>query len=75
MGKRDISVNLKELQSIKRKETLSKIQKAINEIQEDNDVVTKKKLLEITGLSSATFSKPHVLALLKKIRYANLKRL
>lgn len=66
MGKRNISANLKELQNTKRQETLEKIQNAINEIQEDDDIVTKKKLLELTSLSSATFSKPHVLELLKR---------
>ncbi|MFJ7185582.1 hypothetical protein [Lysinibacillus xylanilyticus] len=66
MGRRDISTNLKKLQDAKRQETLEKIQHAIDEILEDDDIVTKKKLLELTGLSSATFSKPHVLDLLKK---------
>ena len=73
MGKRDIPVNLKELQNAKRQKTLSKIQEAIDEIQEDNDIVNKKKLLELTGLSSATFSKPHVLQLLKQNKVCQYK--
>ena len=50
----------------KKQQTLSLIQDAINELQEDGQVVTKKALMEITGLSSGTFSKEHVKELLKE---------
>lgn len=75
MGRRDISANLKKLQDAKRQETLEKIQNAIDEIHEDDDIVTKKKLLEITGLSSATFSKSHVLELLKKNEVCQFRKI
>lgn len=65
-SKKSIPDNLKKVQDEKRKETLKIITDAIDEIQFDNGVVTKKRLMEITELSNATFSKPHVKELLKE---------
>lgn len=65
MGRRDIPVNLKELQKAKRIATINKIQEAIDDIKHDGGVVTKKRLIDLTNLSSATFSKSHVLEVLK----------
>ena len=50
----------------KRQRTLSLIQDAIDDIQEDHRIVTKKELMEITGLSSGTFSQPYVKDLLEQ---------
>ena len=46
--------------------SLTKIQDAINVIKADNRIVTKKELIELTGLSSGTFSRPYVKELLQK---------
>lgn len=46
--------------------SLTKIQDAINLIKADNRIVTKKELIELTGLSSGTFSRPYVKELLQK---------
>ena len=48
----------------KKKATLKKIQDAIDFMQADNRIVTKKELIELTGLSSGTFSHPYVKELL-----------
>ncbi len=66
MARRDIPDALKKQQELKRQETLNKIKDAIEEIQFEDGIVTKKKLIELTGLSNSTFSKPHVKKLLKE---------
>lgn len=48
-----------------RRITIEKIQDAIDTVIEEGGIVTKKKLIEITGLSNATFSKAHVKELLE----------
>lgn len=73
MSKRDIPSKLKEKQLAKRNETLEKIQSCIYEIKEFNGVVTKKKLIEMTGYSASTFSKEHVKELLKKNKVCQFK--
>lgn len=50
----------------KRAATLSKIQVAIDEMKDDHRIVTKKDLMDMTGLSSGTFSQDHVKDLLKR---------
>jgi len=67
---------LKKIYNEKIKNTLKKIQDAIDYIQEDNRIVTKKELIDITGLSSGTFSRPYVKELLEKnqvCQYRNIK--
>ena len=73
MSKRDIPAKLNEMQLAKRNETLEKIQSCIDEIKEFNGVVTKKKLIEMTGYSASTFSKEHVKELLKKNKVCQFK--
>ena len=73
MGKRDIPAGLKELQMAKRVETANKVQEAIDDIQNDGGVVTKKRLIELTGLSNSTFSKDHVLKVLKVNKVCQFK--
>lgn len=65
MSQKNIPLKLKEKQEQAKLKTLNIIQDAINDIKEDGGIVTKKRLIELTGLSSATFSKPHVKELLK----------
>lgn len=57
----------------RRAQTAAKIQDAIDYIQEDGRVVTKKELQEITGLSSGSFSQPYILEILKKNRVCQFK--
>ncbi|WP_210470334.1 DUF6262 family protein [Sporosarcina sp. 6E9] len=73
MKKRDIPAGLKELQMAKRAETANKVQEAIDDIQNDGGVVTKKRLIELTGLSNSTFSKDHVLKVLKVNKVCQFK--
>lgn len=60
MVKREIPNTLKEKQEKNRLETINKVQEAIDDIKQDGGIVTRKLLLEKTGLSNSTFSKPHV---------------
>lgn len=60
------SKNMQQMYAEKRKKTLEKIQNAIDFIQEDHRIVTKKELMEITKLSSGTFSQNYVKELLMK---------
>ncbi len=60
MAKREIPNTLKEKQEKNRLETINKVQEAIDDIKQDGGIVTRKLLLEKTGLSNSTFSKPHV---------------
>ena len=62
------SENMQRMYATKRENTLKNIQEAIDEIQELNRIVTKKELIELTGLSSGTFSQEYVKELLKKNR-------
>lgn len=59
------SENMKKMYEKKRANTITKIQEAIDEIKEDHRIVTKKELMDLTGLSSGTFSQDHVKELLK----------
>ncbi len=62
---RTIPKSLKDKQEEMKRNTINNIQEAIDTIQEEGGIVTKKKLIEYTGLSNATFSKPHVKQLLE----------
>lgn len=65
MSKRCLPEQLKLQQEQRRAATLEAIQNAIALIKEEGGIVTKKKLIEITGLSNSTFSKQHVKELLE----------
>jgi hypothetical protein len=60
------SKNMEIMYIKKRNTTLDLIRDAIDTIQEDNKIVTKKELMDITGLSSGTFSKEYVKELLNE---------
>lgn len=60
------SENMQRMYAAKREKTLALIQGAIDEIEEDHRIVTKKELMALTGLSSGTFSQQHVKELLAK---------
>ena len=63
---RPTTEKMQEMYSSKRNSTLDKIQSAIDFIKDESRIVTKKELMELTGLSSGTFSAPHVIELLKE---------
>lgn len=75
MRKKPINDGIAAYQNQLRESTLQKIQNAIDEIHADGAVVTKKKLLELSGLSNATFSKAHVKELLKTNKVCSFKYL
>lgn len=62
------NAGLQKVYDDKRAATLNKIQEAIDIIQAASRIVTKKELIELTGLSSGTFSRPYVKELLEKNR-------
>ena len=67
------SENMQRMYAAKREKTLALIQGAIDEIEEDHRIVTKKELMALTGLSSGTFSQQHVKELLAKNRVCQFK--
>ena len=58
--------NMRQMYESRRLDTLRKIDEAITDLQEMGQIVTKQALMKRTGLSSATFSKPHVKELLER---------
>lgn len=75
MSTKTIPENLKEKQEKQKLDTINKIQNAIDVIQEEGGIVTKKKLIEMTSLSNATFSKPHVKEVLKANKVCQFKNI
>ena len=69
------SENMQRMYAAKREKTLALIQGAIDEIEEDHRIVTKKELMALTGLSSGTFSQQHVKELLAKNRVCQFRPL
>lgn len=53
-------------QEQRKSETLKTIQTVIDALKEEGTIVTKKLLIELSGYSASTFSKPHVKGLLEK---------
>lgn len=53
--------------------TVKKVEDAIDDIKKDGGIVTKKKLIALTELSNSTFSKPHVVAVLKEKKVCQFK--
>ena len=54
------SDNMKKMYEAKRKETSQKIIAAIKELQSDGGVVTRKKIIDMTGVSSGTLSQEYI---------------
>lgn len=69
----NIPESLLKKQEAQRENTMKVVEEAIKEIKLEGGVVTKKKLQELTGLSSATFSKEHVLYVLKQYKVCQFK--
>lgn len=59
------SEGMKKMYADKRKNTTEKIQNAIDLIQDEGRIVTKKELMQLTGISSGTFSQDYVKEILK----------
>ena len=70
---RDIPNELKKQQEKARQATLVLIQKSIGILKEGGEEVTKKRLIETTGLAASTFSKEHVKALLAENQVCQFK--
>ena len=56
------------LNARRKQDTLAKIRDAVDMLRETGAKVTRKALIDETGLSSATFSKPYVKELLKELK-------
>lgn len=61
---REVSPKMRAVYDARKQETLKKVQSAIDQLKASGEKITKKKLAEVSGLSSGTFSKDHVKALL-----------
>lgn len=64
--KRNLPESLIKHQEQRKNETLQTIQSVIDALKEEGTIVTKKLLIELSGYSASTFSKPHVKELLEK---------
>jgi len=58
---------------MRRVETQTIVEKAINDLKAEGFLVTTKLLIERTGLSRSTFSKDHVLEVLKRNKVCRFK--
>jgi DNA-binding transcriptional MocR family regulator len=63
---RKLPDTLSQKQEETKKETAYKIQKAIDELQSEGYIVSRKLLLERTGLSNSVLSKKHCIEVLKE---------
>lgn len=69
-NKKKLPKNLAEKQELQRQETINTVLRAIADIHNEYRKVTISALVEFTGLSRSTFSKPHIRELLKAYGYA-----
>ena len=60
---------LAEKQEFQRQETVNKVLRAVADIHNEDRKVTISTLVEFTGLSRSTFSKPHIRELLVEYGY------
>lgn len=72
---RKISKTMEIMYITKRNTTLELIRDTIESIQSDNRIVTKKELIDTTGLSSGTFSKDYVKDLLREKGVCQFRKL
>ena len=66
--KREPTAAMKKMYEDKKHDTLNRIRNAIRSMKEWDEPVTKSRIMEISGVSSGTLSKPYVLDLLKQER-------
>lgn len=62
-----------DIYAAKRAATSERVQAAIDEIQADGRVVTKKELMKLTGLSSGSFSQEYIKAILRQNQVCQFK--
>lgn len=63
--KKKLPESLIKHQEQRKAETLQTVQSVIDVLKEEGTIITKKMLIELSGYSPSTFSKPHVKELLK----------
>lgn len=69
-NKKKLPKGLTEKQELQRQETINKVLRACADIKSEGGKVTISALVEYTGLSRSTFSKPHIRELLAEHEYA-----
>lgn len=62
---------LSDKQELQRQQTINKVLRAIDDLQSQGCRLSIKNLMDYTGLSRSTFSKPHVRELLTKFGYSD----
>ncbi|MEW9938132.1 DUF6262 family protein [Clostridium butyricum] len=65
---RELPNEIRDFQEKSKTTTIDKVQTAINDLQAEGFIVTRKLLLERTGLSNSVLSKPHIKDVLKENR-------
>lgn len=69
-NKNNLPMNLQKQQEFKKQESINKVLRAINDMKNEGRKVTISALMEFTGLSRSTFSKPHIRELIADYGYA-----
>lgn len=69
--KKKLPKGLAEKQELQRQETINKVLRACADIKSEGGKVAISALVEHTGLSRSTFSKPHIRELLMEFGYAS----
>lgn len=70
MDRKRLPASLEKKQELQRQETINKVLRAMADIKDEGRKVTISALVEYTGLSRTTFSKPHIRGLLVDYGYA-----
>ena len=65
-----LSNGLAKKQELQRQETINRVKRAMVDIKSEGRTVTISSLIEFTGLSRSTFSKPHIRELLVEYGYS-----
>lgn len=68
--KRKLPKSLVKVQELQRQDTINKVLRAVTDIKNESRQVTISVLMEYTGISRSTFSKPHIRKLLAEYGYA-----
>ena len=63
---RQLPEAVRDYQESSKNDTINKVQNAIDELKAEGNIITRKLLLERTGLSNSVLSKPHIKEVLKK---------
>lgn len=63
---RQLPEAVRDYQESSKNDTINRVQNAIDELKAEGNIVTRKLLLERTGLSNSVLSKPHIKEILKK---------